>query len=75
MENSRAYGTGAYEAHVHPVCHHTCKEIEQYREGRDGTLSNVLVRKAAEFFSACACLPLPLICSDEKLKNNSDRLI
>lgn len=67
------HGTGACEAHVHPSSHQTCKDIEQYREGID--VSNVLVRKAAEFFSACACLTLPLLCSDKKLKNNSDWLI
>lgn len=59
-------GTGAYEAHVHPVSHHTCKDIEQYREGIDVRLSNVLVRKAAEIFSTCACLTLLLIWETQK---------
>lgn len=60
------YGTGAYDAHVHLVSHHTCKDIEQYREGIDVRLSNVLVRKAAEIFSTCACLTLLLIWETQK---------
>lgn len=60
---------------MHLLSHYTGEEIEQYRVGIDVRLSNVLVRKAAGFSSVCACLLLPLFCSDEKLQTSSDWLI
>lgn len=75
------YGTDAYEAHAplwvtwDLVGHHTYKDIELYREGVDVRLSNMLVRQAARVSSDCACLMLPLICSGEKPKSDSNRLI
>lgn len=75
------YGTGAYEAHMHlwstwELVHHPmCEGIEQYREGVDVRLSNALVRQAARVSSGCTCLMLPMICSGEKPKRGSNRLI
>lgn len=75
------YGTGPYEAHVHlwstwdPVSHDTCEGIEQYREGVDVRLSNMLVWQAARVSSGCVCVTVPLICSGEKPKSDNNRLI